>query len=327
MAARNTEQYIAKCVQSIQAQTYLNWELIAVNDRSTDATRQILEQHAAQDARIRVVDSDGERLNPALLTGQHHIRGTLVNRMDSDDYMPVDKLASLYARWAPYGKGHVVAAGTQHFVDEGEVGQGFKRYEDWLNMRTQKGDHYLHIYKECVIPSHCWLIHRDDFEAVGGFEPDVYPEDYDLCFRFYQAGFTVVALDKIVHYWRDRSDRISRTWPEYKDNRYYDLKLRYFYRLDRNRQRPLVVLGAGRNGKDLVKRLLPLEKELIWVCDTPSKIGQDIYGIKLQATSVLADIAEPQVLVAVASPTDQAEIKSRLAGWHMELAKDYWFFL
>lgn len=327
MAARNTGVYIAKCLLSIQAQTYQNWELIAVDDRSTDDTRDILERFAREDTRIRVFSSDGERLNPALYFGQRQMRGTLINRMDSDDYMPPDKLQSMYDLWVTHGKGHIVAGGTQHFVEDGEVGRGFRRYEDWLNERTRKADHYKHIYKECVIPSHCWLIHRDDFLQVGGFEPDVYPEDYDLCFRYYGAGYRIVALDKIVHYWLDRSDRISRTWEEYKDNRYYDLKLGYFYELDRDSSRPLVVWGAGPNGKDLVKRLLQKEQDLIWVCDTPRKIGNDIYGIKLRASESVSELDHPQIMVAVASPEDQATIQAQLTRWNLSLAEDYWFFL
>ena len=66
MAARNTEPYLQECLDSILAQTYSNWELIAVNDRSTDRTRDILDDYAAKDSRVRVYDSPGERLIPAL---------------------------------------------------------------------------------------------------------------------------------------------------------------------------------------------------------------------------------------------------------------------
>ena len=60
-------------------------------------------------------------------------------------------------------------------------------------------------------------------------------------------------MNVILHYWRDRSNRISRTWAEYKDNRFYELKVKYFNQLDRDTSRELVIWGAGKNGKDLVK--------------------------------------------------------------------------
>ena len=199
--------------------------------------------------------------------------------------------------------GTVIAGGTEHFVDEGEVGNGFRRYERWLNDVARRGAHYEEIYQECVIPSHSWLIHRSDLDAVGAFDPEVYPEDYDLCFRFYRKKLRVVGLDKVLHYWRDRSDRISRTWECYQDNRYFDLKLRYFYELDRDRSRPLVLWGAGRNGKDLAKQMLAYEDTFHWVCDNPRKIGRDVYGMcGWNITIQFLSWRIPQIIVIVTAP-------------------------
>ena len=253
MAVKDTAPYLHDCINSIIAQTYQNWELIAVNDHSTDATPEILDAFAKADSRIRVFHSDTPKLIPTLQFGYKEVKGTLINRMDSDDKMPDYKIQILVDEWHKYGKGYVIAGGTEHFVDEGEVGDGFLRYERWLNEVARTSTHYQQIYKECVIPSHCWLIHKEDFDAVGAFDPIIYPEDYDLCFRMYRHGLKVIGIDAILHHWRDRSNRISRTWEEYKDNRYFDLKMRFFYEIDRDKSRPLVLWGAGRNGKDMAK--------------------------------------------------------------------------
>ena len=325
MAAKDTAPYLEACLDSILAQTYENWELIAINDHSSDATPEILEAYAKKDARIRVIHSKRRKLIPALKEAYPHARGELINRMDSDDKMPHDKLEVMLSEWQKQGKGTIVAGGTEHFVDEGEVGGGFRRYEQWLNNVARNNLHWQEIYKECVIPSHCWLIHRDDFEAVDGFEPEVYPEDYDLCFRFYRQGLRVEGLDKVLHYWRDRSNRISRTWEEYEDNRYYDLKLRYFYEIDRDTRRPLVLWGAGRNGKDLAKEILKHEGDFHWVCDNERKIGLDVYGLTMQHFDEIPKLNEPQILIAVASPSDQSEIRQQLKRWGKEPVKDFWF--
>ena len=293
MAAKDTEPYLPDCLDSIVGQTYLNWELIAVNDHSTDRTKAILEEYAKRDSRIRTIDSQRHKLIPALKEGYQHVKGDLINRMDSDDRMPHDKLEVLVHEWKKHGKGSIIAGGTEHFVDKGEVGDGFLRYEKWLNEVARNGSHFEEIYTECVIPSHCWIIHKNDFDAVGGFEPEVYPEDYDLCFRFYQAKLKVIGIDKVLHYWRDRSNRISRTWEEYKDNRYFELKLRYFYKLDRETGRPLVLWGAGKNGKDLAKLILERERDIHWVCDNERKIGKDVYGVRMECYDRNSCLDEP----------------------------------
>jgi len=327
MAVRNTEEYLHDCIDSIIAQSYTNWELIAVNDHSTDSTPQILAAYAAQDARIKVYHSDRPKLIPTLKVAYKYATGTLINRMDSDDKMPFDKLEVMVREWLPYGKGHIIAGGTAHFVDEGEVGDGFRRYERWLNGVAKRSSHYEEIYQECVIPSHCWLLHKEDFDRVGAFNPETYPEDYDLCFRFYQHQLRVIGIDKILHYWRDRSDRISRTWEEYKDNRYFDLKLHYFLQIDYNETRPLILWGCGRNGKDMAKRLLAKNISFKWVCDNRKKIGKDIYGVRLEALTTIPSIKNAQIMIVVASPSAKVLIKQQLANWNKKPVSDYWFFL
>ncbi|MEM7297447.1 MAG: glycosyltransferase [Bacteroidota bacterium] len=327
MAVKDTEPYLPACLNSIIAQTYENWELIAVNDHSSDKTPEILQEYSERDSRVRVFHSKRHKLIPTLKEGYDHVQGVLLNRMDSDDKMPADKLEVLVQEWKKYGKGHIIAGCTEHFVDEGEVGGGFRRYEQWLNEVARSGTHYQEIYKECVIPSHCWIIHKDDFDQVDAFNPEVYPEDYDLCFRFYKEKLKVIGIDKILHYWRDRSSRISRTWEEYKDNRYFDLKLRNFYELDRNETRPLVIWGAGRNGKDLVKLIQEREKVVHWVCDNEKKIGKDVYGIKMRHFETIPQLDNPQILIVITSRDEKSNIHSSLRDWGKKPVNDYWFFL
>ena len=287
MAVKDTGPYLAECLDSIRMQTYENWELIAVNDHSSDDSWE---------------------------------------RMDSDDRMPPDKLEAMFDVWAVYGKGVVVAGGVEHFVEKGTVGLGFQRYDQWLNQVAKTSTHYQQIYKECVIPSHCWLIHKEDFSAVGAFDPDVYPEDYDLCFRFYRKGYKIIGMDKILHFWRDREDRISRTWIEYKDNRYFELKLKYFFELDRDSSRPLVVWGAGRNGKDFIKVLAKYEQEIHWVCDNERKIGKEISGHQMQHFSSIKSLDRPQIIVVIAAPSAKSDIENHFTAWGKRPIADFWFF-
>jgi len=326
MAIKDTGPYLAECLESIINQTYTNWELLAVNDHSSDDSLEILQKYALEDTRIKVIQSDGKKLIAALQTGYKHVTGSLINRMDSDDRMPNYKLEIMVEKWLEYGTNHIIAGGTKHFVDEGEVGGGFKRYDQWLNDVAQKSSHYEELYQECTIPSHCWLLAKTDFDKVGGFNSPVYPEDYDLTFRFYKGGLKVIGLDRILHFWRDRSDRISRTWDVYKDNRYFDMKIKYFYQLDRDFSRPLVLWGAGRNGKDLAKLILEKEKDFNWVCDNQSKIGKDIYGIVMKDCKNLTDHKNPQIIIAVASPDGKIEIREFLNRLDKVAVKDYWFF-
>ena len=142
----------------------------------------------------------------------------------------------------------------------------------------------------------------------------------------YAHKLNIVGIDVILHHWRDRSNRISRTWEEYKDNRYYNLKVKNFNTIDKDTSRELVVWGAGKNGKDLVKLFQESQTNLNWVSDNDRKLGKDIYGIIMHSSDHILELDNPQIIIAVSSPTDKLEIKAQLTLWGKEPRKDYWFF-
>ena len=102
---------------------------------------------------------------------------------------------------------------------------------------------------------HCQLELRVVLLASGAFDLDIYPEDYDLVFRFYKNNIKVVSSLKKLHLWRDYSSRTSRTDANYADNHFLDLKIKYFLELHYNHNSELVVWGAGKKGKLLAKKL------------------------------------------------------------------------
>ncbi|MEJ6582771.1 MAG: glycosyltransferase family 2 protein [Crocinitomicaceae bacterium] len=326
MPVKDTAPYLEACLSSIVAQTFADWELIAVNDQSSDNSLEILESFAAIDTRIKVFTNPAAGLLEALRFGHNQTTGELIHRMDSDDKMPSYKLQLMVEAWQKNGKGSLITGGTEYFKDTGEVGDGFKRYDAWLREVARKQSHATEMYKECVIPSNCWLLHREDFDRVGGFEPETFPEDYDLCFRFITSGLNIIGLDEVLHLWRDREDRISRNWEVYRDNRFYKLKVDYFFKHSRKRERPLVLWGAGKNGKDLAKFVLLREKTFTWISNNDKKIGKDIYGIVLDDVNVLKSIENPQIMLAVASPEDQKEIACLMNEMSLEEGNHFWFF-
>jgi glycosyltransferase involved in cell wall biosynthesis len=311
MPVKDTAQYVGATIESILKQSYTNWELIAVNDDSSDRSLEVMERYIL-DERIHAISNPDPGLLKALRYGYSLTTGNLIHRMDSDDLMPENKLQSMIDAWNQHGEGSVITGGAQYFCDEGEVGDGFKRYAAWLTTVSTENTHAKNIYKESVIASNCWLVHRNDFNAIGGFEPDTFPEDYDLCFRFYTGGLNIVGLKDILHLWRDRPDRISRNWDVYKDNRFFDLKVHYYFQFERDTNRPLVLWGAGKNGKDLAKLILKHQPSLHWVCDNENKIGKDIYGVRMEHFDRIQDLVNPQIIIAVAGPDDQHEIASIL---------------
>lgn len=322
---KNTEAFLADCLDSICIQTYNNWEVLAVDDGSTDSSSQLVRNYSLKDPRIKIFKNEGNGIIPALQTAYKNASGKFVTRMDSDDIMLPTRLESMVTKLEEHGTGHIAVGLVKYFSNRG-ISDGYDRYEKWLNNLTQLGTNFSEIYKECVIPSPCWMVYRTDFDACGGFEPQRYPEDYDLTFRFFENQLKIIPCDKLLHYWRDYDTRTSRTHEHYAQNYFLDIKIDYFLKLSYNSNRPLVIWGAGFKGKTIAQKLIALDIDFIWLCDNPKKINKAIYDKKMNHFSMLESLNNPQSIVTVANEEAQQKIRAYLTGLQQKEMTDYYFF-
>ncbi len=86
----NAEKTILRCLSSVQRQSYADWEVLAVDDGSTDASLQLLEKAAAEDARIKVVHQKNGGTSKARNLGLELASGDYVLFLDNDDYWPTE---------------------------------------------------------------------------------------------------------------------------------------------------------------------------------------------------------------------------------------------
>jgi len=303
MPVKDAGSFLEQTLKSILDQDFQDWELIAIDDHSTDRSGLILDSYSHSDSRIRVFENIGQGIIPALRLALTKSNAELITRMDADDTMPPCKL-SLMMHAAE--KGNVITGKLNYFREDQPLGDGYSRYADWLNELVDKGDHWNQIYKECVIASPCWMMFREDLVRIGAFDSDVYPEDYDLVFRMYKGRLTVKCIPEILHLWRDHPDRSSRNDPHYSDNRFLDLKLRYYLGLELKKEKELILWGAGKKGKYIAKALNSEGIPFQWTTDNTKKWGHEIHGTLVEQPLELND--SHQVVIAVASEEDQAEI-------------------
>ncbi len=322
---KNTAQYLPECIESIQKQSYTYWELLIVDDGSTDNSFEVVNNYAKTDNRIRLFKNSGNGIIEALRLAFSKSKGDYITRMDSDDFMTTNKLEILVNSLQSHGKQHVAIGLVKYFSSVG-ISDGYARYEVWLNNLTRKGINYSEIYKECVIPSPCWMLHKEDLIACKSFQPNDYPEDYDLTFRFYKHGFKCIPCDTVLHNWRDYSSRTSRTHEHYAANHFIDLKLRYFLDLHYDNKRPLAIWGAGEKGKFIAKLLIDKHIPFEWICDNPKKIGKHIYNQEMKNFNHLEVLKQPQSIITVANEQAQEEIKTYFKAQNMHSMIDYFFF-
>jgi glycosyltransferase involved in cell wall biosynthesis len=308
----NADKYLGECLNSIIKQSYSNWELIAVDDYSNDNSWRLLEDYQKKDSRIRIFRNRKEKgILPALQQASLHIRGTLVTRMDADDWMPEYKIETMIKEVRP----KVIVTGlVQYFTDEGEMGQGYLKYENWMNEVLLSQNPWQHLFEECIIPSPAWMMSYEDFEALGGFANGQYPEDYDFCFRLYQAGFKIKTCPRVLHYWRDHSSRSSRQLKEYADQNFFKLKVHYLQVLELVGQNSRLLLwGAGKKGKALAALLNQSGICFVWSCNSPGKWGHIINGVQVEKPSTaIKKCIGGKAIIAVSGPTDKLKVREML---------------
>ena len=316
MPAKNTANFLQECLDSIIGQTYGNWELIAVDDHSTDSTQQILKDYSRRFGNIKIYHNQGQGIIHALRLAYQNSCGEYVTRMDSDDIMTPRKIELMVNVLQQKGPGHVAIGLVKYFHEE-KLGNGYQQYEEWLNDHTTQESNFDDIYKECSIPSPCWMMAREDLERIGGFDSDVYPEDYDLAFRMKKHGIKVASVHHLLHHWRDYPTRTSRTNQNYSDNRFSSLKVSYLLDIDRDEDKTLCIWGAGHRGKRIAQLLVDRKVAFIWISNNTKKIGQNIYGVIIQDQEmVLARPAAMQVVIAISALAEKEAISTLSDQFH-----------
>ncbi len=98
MSVYNGEDYLCEAIDSVLKQTFTNWELIVINDCSTDKTGEILNNYALQDSRVKVYTNEVNlRLPSSLNKALSLAQGKYIARMDADDVCLPDRLEKQYA--------------------------------------------------------------------------------------------------------------------------------------------------------------------------------------------------------------------------------------
>ena len=184
---RDAAAHLPEAIASIRDQTFEAYEVLAVDDGSTDLTRQLLHAWADEDPRVRLLRTPRRGLVPALASALAAARCALVARMDADDVAEPDRLAQQVALLDRDPSVAACGTGVEYFPPE-HVRNGAMRYQAWLNSLCTPEDIARDVFVECPLAHPTLMIRRSVLLAVGGYRELDWPEDYDLVLRVWAAG-------------------------------------------------------------------------------------------------------------------------------------------
>ena len=205
MAAYNEERDIGRALDSIIAQTFTDWELIVIDDGSTDATTSIVRRYADSDSRIKLTCNDTNlELSASLNKGIGLAQAGIIARADADDINLPERLAKQYAFLKANDDVDVLGTGA-YLLDE--TGRRVSTFSHPLTHAELEALPFLKI--QFFHPS--VMIRRRFFEQVGLYDPS-YPnaEDKEIWLRGLNVGCRYANLQEpLIEY---STDGFVKSW-------------------------------------------------------------------------------------------------------------------
>jgi len=204
MGVYNDAGRVEASVSGILEQTFRDFELVIVDDGSTDGTREVLERLAGTDPRMVVMSKSNGGLTQALIAGCAMAHGEFIARQDSDDYSLPTRLEKLVALLSTNASLGFVSSGTEYVGPADEYLFSVSRTTD-PQLATQRL-----LFEREGPPAHgSVMFRRTLYEQVGGYRPQFYySQDSDLWLRMAEVS-QIGYVDEVLYQARKESNSIS----------------------------------------------------------------------------------------------------------------------
>lgn len=190
----NRKATLERAILSVLSQTYTDWELIIVDDGSTDGTEELVEKYISE--RIHYIKSEvNQGVSKTRNIGIRHAKGEYVAFLDSDDEWVAEKLEKQLKTMQEKGTKVVYCRFSRQYGEEGtEIMPHMERTE------KLEGDIFYELLLGNYIGTPTMLIARDILEEVGGFNEELRNlEDYELILRIAKDFYIAFTEEILVH--------------------------------------------------------------------------------------------------------------------------------
>lgn len=202
----NAQAHLPEAIGSVLRQTFRDFELIAVDDGSSDRSPAILRDYERRDPRVRVISRPNTGIVGALNDGIAAAKGSVIARMDADDVCLPDR----FGRQLAYLDAHpdcVLLGAMVTVIDP----HGLPLYESERLLEHEELDRELMKGRGGVIRHPVAMIRRDALERAGGYRPQYqWAEDLDLFLRLAEVGRIANLPDTLLLY-RQHPQSVNRT--------------------------------------------------------------------------------------------------------------------
>lgn len=324
----NASETLEETLTSLQKQTYSDFEVICIDDGSTDGTADLLKAWCQTDQRFIYLPTDHSGVIAAANTGLEFCQGEIIVRMDADDRCHPDRIKIQRDFLLKNPEIAVVGSLVEGFPKD-QIGEGFQLYYDWLNSLITHQDITREIFVESPIANPCAAFRRSWIRELGGYRDHGWPEDYDLWLRFYLSGAKFAKIPQVLLEWREHPGRLTHTDSRYSVENFLRAKAHYIARGPAKDRDAVLVWGAGMTGRRLSKHLVREGLPLVSFIEVDEKkIGNTRRGKPIIGVEDLLDewgkYQNPILLTAVRARSAAPLIKEQLDRLDLVETQDWW---
>jgi len=206
IATYNRARLLKETIDSVLTQTFQDFELIVVDDGSTDDTEKVLKSYGDH---LRHFRQENRGPSAARNLGVHHATASWISIQDSDDFCAPNHLKTLYGFVEKNPDCGMVFANGSYLDYPGPKGKTIVPREKSKRL-AEKGVELTDLFSTSIVRLQAALLSKKAFLAVGGLDEDLrIAMDLDLAFRFFTR-FPVAYLDEVVFFYRRHEGNIGR---------------------------------------------------------------------------------------------------------------------
>ena len=325
LPVHNAAATLGRAIGTIREQTFREWELLVVDDGSTDASTEIALMASQGDDRIRVLTQPHGGIVAALNHGVAIARGIYLARMDADDESWPERLEEQRTFLNRHPEIGLVGCLVE-FGGDRSTNLGYAMHVDWINSLVTPEAIALNRFVESPFAHPSVMMRRDLLDQHGPYREGDFPEDYELWLRCLDAGVKMAKVPRVLLRWNDPPNRLSRRDGRYAPERFFRLKASWIGRELRRRglARGVWIWGAGRPTRKRAAHLADAGVSPAGYIDIdPKKIGRRVNGLPVVAPSDIPPPADAFVLGYVSSRGARDLIRSALTARAYEEGRDF----
>ena len=215
----NVANYLRKCLDSLVHQTFKDFEVICVNDGSTDLSLSILEGYALSDSRFKIISQDNQGLSGARNTGIKEVKGDYILFVDSDDWLKENALELLYNHVKGFDSDITMFKFKYFDEDSGEFSEGPNSNLEIIDSSFYTGNfNYMDVMDIIFKISHAPFnkLYKTSFlnDLDAKFLYGSYYEDLEFFYKVFLKAKKVSVLPEYLYFYRIRDESISTSGDE-----------------------------------------------------------------------------------------------------------------